>query len=85
MPQNTITPQNTSQTAMTVQEFLSWARIGKTKFYKEVNAGRLTLRKVGTRSLVAVGDAQAWFDGLPKVGNSDTAPDADHLSNSQSI
>lgn len=73
------------QTAMTVQEFLSWARIGRTKFYKEVNAGRLTLRKVGTRSLVAVEDAQAWFDGLPKVGSSDATQNADHLSNSQSI
>ena len=70
---------------MTVQEFLSWARIGKTKFYKEVNAGRLTLRKVGTRSLIAVDDAHAWFDGLPKVGSGDAAHAADHPSNSSNI
>lgn len=51
--------------AMTVKEFLDWARISRTTFYKEVNAGRIQLKKVGKRSLVRRADAEAWLDSLP--------------------
>ena len=51
--------------AMTVLEFLSWARISRSTFYKEVSEGRIPLKKVGKRSLVLVRDAEAWLEGLP--------------------
>ena len=55
------------QGAMTVREFLEWARISRTTFYKEVSEGRIPLKKVGKRSLVLMRDAEAWLHGLPSV------------------
>ena len=49
----------------TVQEFCTTHRIGLTQFYKEVNAGRLALRKLGRKSLVSADAAKAWRDSLP--------------------
>ncbi len=51
--------------AMTVNEFLSWASIGRTKFYQEHAAGRLRIRKIGRKTVVTMADAQAWLDALP--------------------
>ncbi len=53
--------------AMTVIEFLSWARIGRTTFYREVGAGRIKLRKVGAKTLILRSEAEAWLNGLPAV------------------
>ena len=61
-----ITKQNG---AMTVQEFLEWARISRTTFYKEVSEGRIPLKKVGKRSLVLMRDAEAWLEGLPSTSD----------------
>ncbi len=54
-----------SSGAMTVNEFLSWASIGRTKFYQEHAAGRLRIRKIGRKTVVTMADAQAWLDALP--------------------
>ena len=51
--------------AMTVREFLGWARISRTTFYKEVSEGRIPLKKVGKRSLILMRDAEAWLNSLP--------------------
>ncbi|MEP1441601.1 MAG: helix-turn-helix domain-containing protein [Hyphomicrobiales bacterium] len=51
--------------AITVKDFLDWARISRTTFYKEVKEGRIPLKKVGKRSLVLRRDAEAWLDSLP--------------------
>lgn len=51
--------------AMTVAEFLSWARIGRTTFYREAAAGRIKLRKIGAKTVVLRDDALAWLNGLP--------------------
>ena len=53
--------------AFTVNEFLSWAKIGRTKFYQEVESGALTTRKLGRKTLILRSDAQAWLDSLPKA------------------
>ncbi|MEP6355290.1 MAG: helix-turn-helix domain-containing protein [Hyphomicrobiales bacterium] len=66
---------------MTVRDFLEWARISRTTFYKEVNNGRIPIRKVGKRTLIAMVDAQNWLANLETISNSDTAPNADHISN----
>jgi hypothetical protein len=52
---------------MTVTDFLSRYSIGRTSFYREVHAGRLTIRKFGTASRVARVDAEAWAAALPVV------------------
>lgn len=59
----TITPE--SRGALTVDEFCGWASIGRSKFYQEVNAGRITLRKIGRKSVITMADAVEWINSLP--------------------
>ncbi|MET4841930.1 hypothetical protein ABIF62_002425 [Bradyrhizobium japonicum] len=51
--------------AMTVSEFCRWACIGKTKTYAEAQAGRIKLRKIGTKTVILRSDAEAWLRSLP--------------------
>jgi hypothetical protein len=51
--------------AMTVDEFCRWACIGKTKAYAEAKSGRLTLRKIGAKTIILRSDAEAWLRSLP--------------------
>lgn len=51
--------------AMTVAEFCAWARIGRTKMYAEVKAGRITPRKSGAKTLILCSDAESWLRSLP--------------------
>lgn len=50
---------------MTVADFCTRYSIGRTSLYREVNAGRLKLRKFGTATRVARADAEAWAANLP--------------------
>lgn len=50
---------------MTVGDFLARYRVGRTTFYREVSAGRIRLRKLGTATRIARPDAEAWVEGLP--------------------
>lgn len=52
--------------AYTPNDFCAAYGIGRRTFYQEVKAGRLPVRKLGTKTLVAAGDAEIWFDGLPR-------------------
>jgi len=61
---------------MTVADFCSRYRIGKTSLYREAAAGRLTLRKFGAATRIAREDADAWAANLPIVeggANADAA------------
>lgn len=58
----------TTKAALTVDEFCGWANIGRSKFYQEVNEGRIKLRKVGRKSIVTLSDANAWLEDLPEAG-----------------
>jgi len=51
--------------AFTLNEFLKWASIGRTKAYQEIEAGRLKIRKLGRKTLILRKDAEAWLDSLP--------------------
>ena len=51
---------------MTVAEFCDRYSIGRTSLYREVNAGRLKLRKFGTATRIALADAEAWAASLPE-------------------
>lgn len=50
---------------LTVTDFCQRYSIGKTSFYREVNAGRLRTRKFGTATRIARADAVEWADNLP--------------------
>ncbi|WP_339032654.1 helix-turn-helix domain-containing protein [Bradyrhizobium symbiodeficiens] len=53
--------------ALTVKEFCHQYGIGQTQFYEEVKEGRLPVRKVGRKSLVARDDAEIWLRSLPRL------------------
>ena len=59
--------------AMSVDEFCAWASIGRSKFYREFNSGRLKVRKIGRKSVVTMSDAQAWLDALPSLETREAA------------
>lgn len=50
---------------LTVADFCARYSIGRTSLYREVNAGRLKLRKFGSASRIARADAEAWAASLP--------------------
>ncbi|MEP3277055.1 MAG: DNA-binding protein [Stappiaceae bacterium] len=61
----TISPENRG--ALTVDEFCGWASIGRTKFYQEVNEGRIKIRKIGRKSVITMPDALKWVSSLPEA------------------
>lgn len=52
--------------ALTVNEFLDIANIGRTKFYDEVKKGRIRVVKVGAKTLVPATEPAAWLARLAK-------------------
>jgi hypothetical protein len=54
--------------AMTVREFGARYRLGHTKIYEEIGAGRLRAVKCGSRTLILTRDAAAWERSLPALG-----------------
>ena len=54
---------------LSVKSFIAWGGIGRTKFYEEVKAGRIKLRKIGTKSVVTMPDALAWLNALPEANS----------------
>lgn len=50
---------------MTLAEFRRRYSISNSQFYREVQAGRLRMRKLGTATRVARVDAEAWAASLP--------------------
>jgi predicted DNA-binding transcriptional regulator AlpA len=66
MERSLLTPNAfASRGALTVAEFCNWAAIGRSSFYREVKEGRITLRKLGRKSVVTMADAEAWLNSLP--------------------
>jgi len=51
----------------TPREFCLSNKIGMTRFYEEINTGRLVARKLGRKTLIAKEAAQAWRDALPAM------------------
>lgn len=65
---NNPTPSNdppVGSGAMSVDEFCRWACIGKTKTYAEAKAGRLQLRKIGSKTIILREEADKWLRSLP--------------------
>ena len=50
--------------ALSVNEFLAWASISRTKFYEQVASGKIETRKLGKKTLVAsIQDGTAKAEG----------------------
>jgi hypothetical protein len=54
-----------NQGAFSIKQFCEWAGIGLTKAYEEINAGRLTMCKLGRKSVIRRVDAEQWLANLP--------------------
>jgi excisionase family DNA binding protein len=54
---------------LTVPEATFGYGCSRSKFYEEVAAGRIPLRKCGRRTLVSVEDMEAWAAALPIVNH----------------
>jgi predicted DNA-binding transcriptional regulator AlpA len=54
--------------ANTVADVLRRVGISRTKFYQEINVGRLKARKIGSKTVVLEADLQAYLDALPLYG-----------------
>lgn len=52
----------------TVPDFLKTFAISRSQFYREVQAGKIRLTKIGRASRVAKADADAWVASLPTLG-----------------
>jgi len=53
------------QCTFTVKQFCDKYQIGRTRFYEEVEGGRLPIRKLGRKTLVIREDAENWLRSLP--------------------
>lgn len=56
-----------SSQAMTIVQFCNWAGIARSTVYKEIASGRLKARKIGSKTIIARDDADAWFQALPML------------------
>ena len=50
---------------ITVADFCTRYRIGRTSLYREAAAGRIKLRKFGAATRIALEDAEQWAASLP--------------------
>uniref|UniRef100_A0A973WA88 Helix-turn-helix domain-containing protein n=2 Tax=Bradyrhizobium septentrionale TaxID=1404411 RepID=A0A973WA88_9BRAD len=50
---------------MTIDQFCRSYCVGKTKTYSEIKSGRLKIRKLGSKTIIARADAEAWLASLP--------------------
>lgn len=62
-----VEPHDDDDGAYSVDQFCKQYSIGKTAFYAEVKAKRLSVKKHGSRTLVPRTVARAWFEALPAM------------------
>jgi predicted DNA-binding transcriptional regulator AlpA len=60
-------PTETEKRALNVEQFCKRYGIGKSTLYVQIRKGRLRLRKIGKRSVIAIEDAEIWFKNLRTV------------------
>lgn len=51
--------------ALSVTDFCARYGIGRSRFYEELNAGRIKAKKLGKKTLVPVAEAENWLKNLP--------------------
>lgn len=52
---------------LTVSDFCRHYSISRTSLYREIAAGRLSIRKFGSASRIARSDAEVWASQLPMM------------------
>ena len=53
---------------LSVEEAAASAGVGRTLIFQEIRAGRLKVRKVGSRTIILVPDLENWLNALPAKG-----------------
>jgi hypothetical protein len=61
------TPQPAPELAFSLAEFCKRAKMGRTKAYEEIRAGRLIALKLGKRTIVTTEEARRFLDNLPRL------------------
>lgn len=59
--------------AVSVAEATALTGIGKTKFYSEIKAGKIQVRKSGSRTVILMEDLEAYMRALPIARTSEAA------------
>jgi hypothetical protein len=54
-----------SKRAFDIASFCRRYGVGRTRVYEEIRLGRLRVRKLGRKTLVAEDDAEDWLENLP--------------------
>lgn len=62
---------NSTLALLTIRETIARLKIGRSKFYLEVQAGRIPLRKVGGASRVRADELNAYIEGLLAFGDTE--------------
>jgi len=57
--------ESTMSELLTVAEFKDRYKISHSAFYREVAAKRISIRKIGRSTRIALADAEAWAANLP--------------------
>lgn len=55
----------TKKQALTVKEFCQCTGMGRSTFYKLVDAERVVVHKLGRKNVVLMDDVKAFLDNLP--------------------
>lgn len=66
-PDNSASEALGSSLMMSIKDAFREARIGRTKIYAEIGAGRLRAVKLGRRTLIRRSDFEAWIAALPQM------------------
>lgn len=59
--------------AYTITEVMEAIGIGRTKLYEEIGAGKLSPRKIGSKTIVLADDLKRYLNALPKQGSGGTS------------
>jgi len=60
-------PLKADRLAYQVDDLAEALGIGRTKLYAEIRDGKLKAKKLGSRTLIAATEAQAYLDALPDM------------------
>ncbi len=57
--------------ALTILEVCALAKVGRTKIYADIAKGKLTVRKIGRKSIVPGPSARAYIQGEPVASSAE--------------